>query len=154
MKKLIIGVLLLYLNYCHGQRENCISNFIELQTALLSNLENQYRIVSGYLPPKSEINPVCVTSYYYIGINSSDTVKQNCPSNKTSNKDEAYSGCSKWIWCSNSFYAAFDLGKLQDFSLHIIRDETSEVELELPPLCNVTSLYDYFLRITKMVSKL
>ena len=156
MKEVVISVLLLCC--CYGQEEGCISNFAELENALLSNPENQYQIVSAYLPSKHEINPVCVTSYYYIGINSSDMIKQSCPTdnNIAPNKNDTYTGCLKWKWCSNSFYTAFDLDPLQDFSLHIILDETSEAELLLPPICNVTNntLHDYFHRITRLVSQI
>ena len=151
MKGVIISVLLLCLGCCYGQEDNgCIKNFVDLETAVLSNPENQYQIVSAYLPPKREMNPVCVTTYYYLGINSSDEVKQSCPTDNITS-----TGCSKWKWCISSFYMGFELAILQDFSLHIILDETSEVELQLPPICNVTGdvLYEYFLRITKLVSQ-
>ena len=51
-----------------GQEEGCITNFAELENALLSNHVNQYQIASAYLPPKHEISPVCVIITYYIGI--------------------------------------------------------------------------------------
>ena len=149
----IVIVLLCVLGWCYGQAEmECITNYFELENALLRNPANRYQIIEGYLPFKHEINPVCVTSYYYIGMNTTDQIKQNCPTN-IKHKDEKLSGCSKWKWCTNSFYMGFHLDQLQDFSFHILVDATSEVDLVLPPACNITEdeLTHYFLRITMMV---
>ena len=154
-RAVIVSVLLCLMSWCYGQKgeEECISNYFELENTLLSNPANRYQIIEGYLPLKREISPVCVTSYYYVGMNSSDEIKQNCPTGIKA-KDEILTGCSKWRWCTNSFYMGFDLGQLQDFSFHILLDATSEVELELPPACNITEddLTQYLLRITMLVS--
>ena len=155
MKRVIFNILVLYLGCCHGEeKEGCISNFAELENALLSNPVNQYQIARAYFPLKREISPVCVISYYYIGINSSDVIKQSCPTNITSGKDEVFTGCSKWKWCISSFYTSLDLAQLQDFSLYILFDETSEMELELPLVCDMSEyvLYEHLLRITMSVS--
>ena len=157
MKGIVIGsVLLCVLGWCYGQTgEECIRNYFELENALLSNPTNRYQIIEGYLPLKREISPVCVTSYYYIGMNSSNQMKQNCPTH-INDEDEKLSGCSKWRWCTNSFYMGFHLDQLQDFSFHILVDATSEVELELPPACNITEddLTQYLLRITMLVRQI
>ena len=154
MKRVAV-ILLLFLSWCYGQEDGCISNFAELENAVLSNPENQYQIARAYFPARHEASPVCVTSYYYIGINSSDAVKQSCPTDIMSHEDEVLTGCSKWKWCINSFYMGLDLAQLQDFSLYILLDATSEVELEIPPLCsayNDVLLKEYLLRITLSVS--
>ena len=155
MKIAVITTLLLYLGWCYGEEEEgCISNFAELENALLSNPVNQYQIARAYFPSKSEISPVCVISYYYIGINSSNVIKQSCPTDITSDKDEVFTGCSKWKWCISSFYMGLDLAQLQDFSLYILLDETSEAELSIPPVCNISKeiLYEYLQRTTISVS--
>ena len=152
MKRLVIGILLLCLEWCYGQEKNCISHYVEFENALLSNPTNQYQIVKGYLPLESEIYPVCVTSYYYIGLNISNETKTNCSKDTKPDKDDMFIGCSKWKWCTNSLYMELDLGKLQEFSFHIIFDVTTEVELELPPACSITELDEYLLRITMLVS--
>ena len=56
-------------------------------------------------------------------------------------------GCSKWKWCINSFYMGLDLDQLQDFSFYILLDSSSEVQLELPPICNINEcdLIEYLL---------
>lgn len=150
----IAVALLLCLGWCCGEEKGCISNFAELENVLLSNPANQYQIARAHFPLRREISPVCVISYYYIGINSSDVVKQSCPTDITPYKDGMLTGCSKWIWCISSFYLGLDLAQLQDFSLYILFDETSEMELELPLLCNISEydFYEYFLRITMSVS--
>ena len=82
--------------------------------------------------------------------------KLSCPILNMSDGGEVITGCSKWQWCINSFYMAINLSQLQDLSFHIILDATTEVELELPPLCNSTDeniLYQHFLRITASVSQ-
>ena len=144
------------MGWCYGENEmECISNYVEFENALLSNPVNRYQIVKGYFPLRREINPVCVTSYYYIGINSSDVDKQSCPTDIKPDNNEMLTGCSKWKWCTNSFYMGLDLGQLQDFSFYIIVDSTSEVELDLPPICNIEDdiLYEYLQRITMLVSQ-
>ena len=157
MSSVLIIVFVLCLGWCYGQEEEevCISNFAEFENALLSNPINQYQIAKAYFPARREINPVCVTSYYYIGINGSDAVKQNCPTNIISDEDGMLSGCSKWKWCINSFYIGLDLAQLQDFSLFMLLNIDSEVELELPSVCNIKDnsvLYEYLQRITLSVS--
>ena len=153
MKIVRITIALLYLGWCYGEEEKeCISNFAEFENALLSNPVNQYQIARAYFPTNSEISPVCVTSYYYIGINSSD--EESCPTDITLDKAEVFIGCSKWKWCISSFYMRLDLSQLQDFSFHILRDETTEAEFEIPPVCNIGKeiLYEYLQRTTISVS--
>ena len=155
MKKMMISILILYLGCSYGQQiGKCLSKFAEVESALLNDFENQYQIAKAYFPLKREMNPVCVTSYYYIGINKSDEAKQSC-SNITIS-DGMFSGCSKWKWCTNTFYMAFDLAQLEAFSFHILLDVTSEAELEVPPICNISQsvLYEYFHRTTVLVSQL
>ena len=156
MSSVLIGVFVLCLGWSYGQGEEvCISNFAEFENALLSNPINQYQIARAYFPARREINPVCVTSYYYIGINGSDAVKQSCPTDIISDEDEMLSGCSKWKWCINSFYIELNLAQLQDFSLFMLLNIDSEVELELPPVCNIQDkgvIYEYLQRITLSVS--
>ena len=154
MKRVIVNSLVLYLCCCYGQEEEgCISNFAKLEDAILSNSESQYQIASAYFPLKREVDPVCVTSYYYVGINKSDVAKQGCPNIMVS--EGILSGCSKWKWCINTFYLVFDLAQLEAYSFYILLDATSEVELELPPVCNinVSVMYEYFHRITVLVSQ-
>ena len=148
-------LIMCLISWSLGQHEeDCISDYFELENAVLSKPTNRYQILKGYLPLKQETGPACVTSYYYIGINSSDIVKQNCPTDIKPDKDEMLTGCSKWKWCSNSFYMGLDLDQLQDFSFFILLDSSSEVQLELPPVCNINDcdLNEYLLRITMLVS--
>ena len=156
MKRVIVTILVLYLSCCYGLEEGCISNFAELENALLNNPENQYQIARAFFPLNREISPVCVITYYYIGTNKSDVVKQSCPTDITSdNQMFTATGCSKWKWCINSFYMGLDLTQLQDFSFFIFRDENSEAELEIPPVCNINNkeiLYEYLQRTTISVS--
>ena len=156
MKRVIVHVLItvVYLCGCYGQEEEeCISNFANLENAILNNSESQYQIARAYFPLKREVYPVCVTSYYYFGINKSDVAKQSCPTDLVT--EVIHSGCSKWLWCINTFYLVFDLPQLEAYSFHILLDTTSEVELELPPVCNINKsvLYEYLHRITVSVSK-
>ena len=155
MKITVIAALILCLGWCYGEEKGCVSNFAELENALLSNPINQYQIARAYFPPNSEISPVCVISYYYIGINSSDVVKQSCPTDITSDEDGTFTGCSKWKWCINSFYMGLDLAQLKDFSLYILLDDTSEAEIAIPPVCNISKeiLYEYLQRTTISVSR-
>ena len=152
--RVVVGSLLLIMcliGWWLGQKdEECISDYFELENALLSKPANRYQILKGYLLLKYETGPACVTSYYYIGMNSIDIVKQNCPTDIKPDKDEMLTGCSKWKWCINSFYMGLDLDQLQDFSF----DSSSEVQLELPPVCNINEcdLIEYLLRITMSVS--
>ena len=153
MKRVVVNILLLCLGWCHGQEEvECISNYFQLENALLHNPINRYQILNGYLPLKHETGPACVTSYYYIGMNRSKTTKQKCPTDITK-KDGMLTVCSKWKWCTNSFYMGLDLSQLQDFSFHILGNATTETELMLPPVCNnlKDNLNDYLLRITMLV---
>ena len=152
MKRVVVNILLLCLGWCHGQEEvECISNYFQLENALLHNPINRYQILNGYLPLKHETGPACVTSYYYIG---DSIAKQNCSTDHDIKEtDGMLTGCSKWKWCINSFYMGLDLSQLQDFSFHILADATSETELMLPPVCNnlKDDLNDYLLRITMLV---
>ena len=73
----------------------------------------------------------------------------------TADEDGMLSGCSKWKWCINSFYIGLNLAQLQDFSLFMLLNIDSEVELELPPVCNIQDkdvLCEYLQRITLSVS--
>ena len=151
MKKVIIVHLVLLV--CVG--DGCISTFADLENDLLANPTNRHRISRAYFPLRREISPVCVTTYYYIGINSSSVNKLSCPPLNTSDEDERI-GCSKWRWCINSFYMAIDLPQLQDLSFHIILDTTTDLIVELSPLCNNTDdhiIYQHFLRVTASVSE-
>ena len=154
----VVGSLLLIMcliGWCLGLKdEECINDYFELENALLSKPANRYQILKGYLPLKYETGPACVTSYYYIGMNSSDIVKRNCPTDIKPDKDEMLTGCSKWKRCINSFYMGLDLDQLQDFSFYILLDSSSEVQLELPPICNINEcdLIEYLLRITMSIS--
>ena len=145
--------LFLCLGWCYGQE--CIDNFEKLEKAICGST-NQYQIAKAYFPAKREISPVCVTSYYYIGVNRSDAVAKDCPVNMLpkEDQDDGFVGCMKWKWCINSFYVNLNLAQLEDYSFHILLDGTSEVSIELPPLCNITKTvrYEYFLRITLLVS--
>ena len=154
MKRVVIISLFLCLGWCNGQEVECISDYFQLENALLNNPANRYQILNGYLPLKHETGPACVTSYYYIGMNRSDIVNQSCPT--AIKQDKMLTGCSKWKWCTNSFYMGLDLGQLQDFSFHILVNATTETKLTLPPVCNSTTvtkddLNDYLLRITMLV---
>ena len=151
-----VQVMLMCVRWCFGQKgEDCIGNFADIESSLLTNPANQHQISQAYFPLRHEISPLCVTSYYYIGINSSTVDKPSCPNLNISDGEEVHTGCSKWQWCINSFYMTLDLAQLQDLSFHIILDATTEVQLELPPLCNNTdenTFYRHFLRITTSVS--
>lgn len=157
MKRMIVNFLVtvIYLCGCYGQEEEgCIRNFANLESAILNNSDNQYQIARAYFPLRRELYPVCVTSYYYLGINKGAGVaKQSCPTDVVT--EGIRSGCLKWQWCINTFYLVFDLPQLEAYSFYILLDTTSEVELELPPVCNIneTVLYEYFHRITVSVSK-
>ena len=156
MKKLMIGIQLLHcLCWCYGGEEKCVSDFAGLENAVISNPANQHQISLAYFPLKHETYPACVISYYYIGIIRSDENKQNCSTVNVSVEDEVATGCLKYKWCINSFYMELDLSQLQDFSFYILLNDTTEVELEIPPICNVTDInviYEHFLRITTSVS--
>ena len=152
-----VHVVLMCVSWCYGQKaEDCVGpNFADLESSLLTNRANQHQISMAYFPLRREVTPVCVTSYYYIGINSSTIDKPSCPNLNLSDGEEVHTGCSKWQWCINSFYMTLDLAQFQDLSFYIILDTTTEVELELPPLCNNTdenTFYGHFLRITTSVS--
>lgn len=154
MKIVVISLLLLCLGWCHGEDEvECIRDYFQLENALLHNPNNRYQILNGYLPLKLETGPPCVISYYYIGTNSSNKPKQNCPTNITKDAYGMLIGCSKWKWCTNSFYMGLDLTQLQDFSFHILSNATSETDLILPPVCDDLKhvLDDYLLQITMLV---
>jgi len=151
MNKLLL--LVLYVGWANGQ-EQCVANYAELEDSLLSDPENRYQIAQAFFRPKREINPVCVIAYYYIGVNGSDVVRQDCPTNLTADEEGMVTGCSKWKWCTYSFYMKLNLAQLRDFSFHILLDEISEVDLKLPPLCihNNEIIFEYLLRTTMSVS--
>ena len=151
MKRVVIISLFLCLGWCNGQEVECISDYFQLENTVLNNSANRYQILKGYLPLKHETGPACVTSYYYIGMNSSDIVNQSCPTDIK--QDKMLTCCSKWKWCTNSFYMGLDLSQLQDFSFHILINATTETKLTLPPVCNSIKddLNEYLLRITMLV---
>ena len=156
-KIIIVHVLLMFVGWCYGQKdEDCIRTFADLERNVLFNPANKHQISRAYFPLRHEISPVCVTSYYYIGINSSNVDKLSCSTLNVSGGEVTTHGCSKWQWCINSFYMAINLTQLQDLSFHIILDATTEAAIELPPLCNHTNeniYYQHFLRITASVSQ-
>ena len=154
MKKVIV-ILHVFLIICVG--EGCISTFADLEHELLTYPGNKHQLSRAFFPLRHEVNPVCVTSYYYVGINRSSIDKESCSglNSSMSDEDEEMTGCTKWQWCTNSFYMAIDLPQLEAFSFYIILDATTDVTLELPPLCGDTD-HDinnqHFLRATASVS--
>ena len=140
-------ILIIYLSYCHCQL-SCISSFKDIENAILDNSENMYNIAKAYFLLKSEINPVCVNSFYCIGLKRDDTC------HKITKSNEMLSGCFEWRWCINTFYMAFDINNLRYFSFNILLDVTTEVKLEIPSICNASKsdLDEYFHRITVSVS--
>ena len=152
----MIVILHVFLLVCVG--EGCINTFADLEHELLTYPGNKHQLSRAFFPLRHEVNPVCVTSYYYVGINSSSIDKANCSgllNSSMSDEGEEMTGCTKWQWCTNSFYMAIDLPQLEDFSFYIILDTTTDVTLELPPLCGNTDRdinNQHFLRATVSVS--
>jgi len=140
--------LLAFLHAASAQ--SCSVDFAVLESALLENHGNAYQIANGFFQPRTEGETLCVTAYYYMGLNSTEEDKFNCPS-ITSNENGVVSGCSKWKWCVNTFYMDLDLEQLQIFSFFAIYKRVSEVELRIPPLCSDT-MNEYLLRATTSVS--
>ena len=136
--------------------EGCISTFADLEHELVTNPANKHQLSRAFFPLRHEVNPVCITSYYYVGINSSSIDKQSCSLLNMSDEGENITGCEKWQWCINSFYMAIDLPQLQDLSFYIILDSTTDVVLELPPLCSdindIDTITQHFQRVTASVS--
>ena len=86
MNKLIL--LVLCLGWVHGQ-DQCVTNYAELEDSLLNHPENQYQMAQAFFRPNREIDPVCVITYYYIGVNSSNVVRQNCPTEMITDEEGA-----------------------------------------------------------------
>ena len=128
MNKLILLVCL----GCVSGQDQCVSNYAKLEDSLLSNPENQYQIAQAFFRPKREVDPVCIIAYYYIGVNTSDVVRQNCPTEMITDENGIITG---WRWCTYSFYMKLDLAQLTDFSFQILLDEISVIDLKLPPMC-------------------
>jgi len=129
-----IGV---YFLWWLGSAQECLKNFAGVEKALLDSPENAYQIADAFFRPRSEGETLCITAYYYLGLNSTEEDKSNCPS-ITSNEDGVVSGCSKWKWCINTFYIDLNLAQLQIFSFFVIYERVSEVELRIPSLCSDT----------------
>ena len=131
--------------------ESCISSFKDLEAAILNDSENMYNIAKAYFPLKREINPVCVNSYYYIGLERDE----NCTYN-TTDSNGMLSGCLEWRWCINTFYMAVNINNLRYLSFNILLNVTTEVKLKIPLICNESKylLNEYFHRITVSVSQL
>ena len=141
------SLLLVFLLVVRAQ--DCLKNFAEVENALLDNPENAYQIAKAFFRPRTEGETLCVTAYYYLGLNSTEEDKSNCPS-ITSNED---AGCSKWKWCINTFYMDLNLAQLQIFSFFAIYEKVSEIELRIPPFCVTNgTINEYLLRATTSVS--
>ena len=138
-------IFLVFLHVANAQ--SCSVDFAVLEGALLENHVNAYQIANAFFQPRTEGETLCVTAYYYLGLNSTEEDKSNCPS-ITSNED---AGCSKWKWCINTFYMDLNLAQLQIFSFFAIYERVSEIELRIPPLCSDT-MNEYLLRATTSVS--
>ena len=139
--------------FCIASAQECLQNYAELEKAILDDPENSYHIARAFFRPRSEGETLCVTTYYYLGLNSTEIPdKSNCP-NVTLGKNQELSGCSKWKWCANTFYMDLNITQLQVFSFFVIYEKVSEIELRIPPFCtsNVTT-YEYLLRATNSVS--
>ena len=145
------NLLLIFVHIVRAQ--DCLKNFAAVEKALLDSPENAYQIANAFFRPRSEGETLCVTAYYYLGLNSTEEDKSNCPS-ITSNEDGVVSGCSKWKWCVNTFYMDLDLAQLQIFSFFAIYERVSEVELRTLPFCvsNDGIVNEYLLRVTTSVS--
>jgi len=141
-------ILIIYLSCCHCQL-SCISSFKDIEDTIFNDSENMYNIAKAYFPLKRETYPVCVNSYYYIGLKRDDTCTY-----KIKKSDEMLSGCLEWRWCINTFYMAFNITNLRYFSFNILLNVTAEVKLEIPLICNASKsdLDEYFHRITVSVS--
>ena len=118
---------LLFLVFVHvtGAQE-CLKNFVEVEMALLDNPENAYQIAKAFFQLRTEGETLCITAYYYLGLNRTEEDKSNCP-NITSNEDGVVSGCSKWKWCINTFYMYLNLAQLQIFSFFAIYERVSDI---------------------------
>jgi len=146
-------ILLVLCVGCVLGQDQCVTNYAELEDSLLNNPENQYQIAKAFFRPKRRVDPVCVFTYYYVGVNTSNVVRQNCPTEMIADEDGIITGCSKWKWCINSFYMKLNLAQLQYFSFNILVDEISDVHLKLAPLCinNSKTIFEYLLRTTMSV---
>ena len=142
-------ILLSFLYTVNAQE--CLQNYAELEKALLDEPDNSYQIAKAFFQPRSEGETLCVTAYYYLGLNNS-TNRSNCPS-VTLGSDGELSGCSKWKWCANTFYMDLDITQLQVFSFFVIYEKVSDVELRIPPFCvSNETMREYLLRATNSVS--
>ena len=134
--------------------QECLKNYAEVEEALLDNPDNAYRIARAFFKPRSEGETLCVTAYYYLGLNGTEELidRSNCPSVTLGSNGEL-TGCSKWKWCVNTFYMDLDITQLQVFSFFVIYEKVSDVELRMPSLCvSNETVNEYLLRATNSVS--
>ena len=133
--------------------QECLQNYADVEKALLDDPENSYQIARAFFRPRSEGETLCVTAFYYIGLNSTELPnKSDCPSVILS-RNEQLSGCSKWKWCVNTFYMDLNITQLQVFSFFVIYEKTAEIELIIPPFCvSNETMYEYLLRASNSVS--
>ena len=133
--------------------QECLQNYADVEKALLDDPENSYQIARAFFRPRSEGETLCVTAFYYIGLNSTELPnKSDCPSVILS-RNEQLSGCSKWKWCVNTFYMDLNITQLQVFSFFVIYEKTAEIELKIPLFCvSNETMYEYLLRATNSVS--
>jgi len=133
--------------------QECLQNYAEVEKALLDDPENAYQIAGAFFQPRTEGETLCVTAYYYLGLNNTEEPdKSNCP-NLTHGRDQELRGCSKWKWCANTFYMDLNITQLQVFSFFVIYEKISEIELRIPSFCVSTeTTHEYLLRATNSVS--
>ena len=133
--------------------QQCLQNYADVETALVDDSDNAYQIARAFFQPRSDGETLCVTTYYHVGLNSTEEVdKSNCPSVTTGNNQEL-TGCSKWKWCINTFYMDLNITQLQLFSFFIIFERIAEIDLRIPPFCvSEETMNEYLLRATNSVS--
>ena len=92
--------------------QECLQNYADVERVLLDDPDNAYQIARAFFRPRSEGETLCVTAYYYLGLNSTEELeKSNCP-NVTLNENQELTGCSKWKWCISTFYMDLNLTQL------------------------------------------
>lgn len=150
----LVSLVLVYHKICvaSGQQQ-CLQNYADVEKALLDNPENAYQIARAFFRPRSEGETLCVTTYYYLGLDSTEEPDQsNCP-NVTLDGNQELNGCSKWKWCVNTFYMDLNITQLQIFSFFIIYEKTAEIQLRIPAFCvSNDTMNEYLLRATNSVS--
>ena len=146
---IILALIFIYIS----NGEECLQNYADVEKALLDGQDNSYQIARAFFRPRSEGETLCVTAYYYLGLNSTgEPNKSDCP-NVILGRNQELSGCSKWKWCVNTFYMDLNITQLQVFSFFVIYEKTAEIELRIPPFCvNNETMYEYLLRATNSVS--